>query len=68
LALAFAAYNAGPVRVQLYGRRVHLFHETVSYVRRVKRTYDQRKSLGKAPKAANNLISTPTRAAIAREL
>ena len=44
LALALAAYNAGPDRVQLYGKRVPPFPETVSYVRRVKRDYDQRKS------------------------
>ena len=44
LALALAAYNAGPERVQLYGRRVPPFPETVSYVRRVRKTYEQRKS------------------------
>ena len=43
LALTLAAYNAGPERVQQYGR-VPPFAETQSYVRRVKRAYDQRKS------------------------
>jgi soluble lytic murein transglycosylase-like protein len=43
LALTLAAYNAGPERVQQYGR-VPPFTETVSYVRRVKQSYQQRKS------------------------
>jgi soluble lytic murein transglycosylase-like protein len=44
LALTLAAYNAGPERVQRYGQRVPPFAETISYVRRVKQTYNQRKS------------------------
>jgi len=43
LALTLAAYNAGPQRVQLYGR-VPPFPETISYVRRVKSAYTKRKS------------------------
>ncbi len=43
LVLALAAYNAGPDKVQLYGR-VPPFAETISYVRRVKRGYDKSKS------------------------
>lgn len=43
LPLALAAYNAGPERVEQYGR-VPPYAETVSYVRRVKRHYDQRKA------------------------
>jgi soluble lytic murein transglycosylase-like protein len=43
LALALAAYNAGPDKVQLYGR-VPPFAETVSYVRRVKTGYATSKS------------------------
>jgi soluble lytic murein transglycosylase-like protein len=44
IALTLAAYNAGPERVQYYGQRVPPFAETISYVRRVKQTYNQRKS------------------------
>jgi len=43
LSLALAAYNAGPDKVQLYGR-VPPYSETISYVRRVKRGYDKSKS------------------------
>jgi hypothetical protein len=51
LALTLAAYNAGPDRVQHYGR-VPPFAETITYVRRVKQTYAQRKSSNAAGKAA----------------
>src|SRR5262249_18525140 len=43
LTLTLAAYNAGPERIQQYGR-VPPFTETVSYVRRVKRNYEKNKS------------------------
>jgi hypothetical protein len=49
LALTLAAYNAGPERVQQYGQRVPPFAETVSYIRRVKQTYQQRKSSDPSP-------------------
>ncbi len=51
LILALAAYNAGPQRVQKYGR-VPPFPETQSYVRRVKRSYEQRKIPQAAPPKA----------------
>ena len=47
LTLALAAYNAGPDRVEQY-RRVPPFPETLSYVRRVKRSYDKSKSKASA--------------------
>jgi hypothetical protein len=43
LVLTLAAYNAGPDKVQQYGR-VPPYAETISYVRRVKRTYEKNKS------------------------
>jgi soluble lytic murein transglycosylase-like protein len=42
LVLALAAYNAGPERIERYGR-VPPFAETISYVRRVKRGYENNK-------------------------
>jgi soluble lytic murein transglycosylase-like protein len=43
LALALAAYNAGPERVLRFGR-VPPFPETASYIRRVKRAYEKSKA------------------------
>ena len=43
LALTLAAYNAGPEKVQLYGH-VPPYAETISYVRRVKRSYEKSKT------------------------
>lgn len=61
LVLTLAAYNAGPERVQQYGR-VPPFGETQSYIRRVKRAYDKRKSVasrGKAPVQAGTASAGP---------
>jgi Transglycosylase SLT domain len=43
LVLALAAYNAGPERVEQFGR-VPPYAETVSYVRRVKKAYEKNKA------------------------
>jgi len=47
LVLALAAYNAGPEKVAKFGS-VPPYAETISYVRRVKRAYENSKS-GEAP-------------------
>ncbi len=59
LVLTLAAYNAGPERVQQYGR-VPPFAETISYVRRVKRGYDKSKSKAstKAPAQPGAMAAT----------
>jgi len=44
LTLALAAYNAGPERVEQYGRRVPPYPETIKYVQRISRSYAQFKS------------------------
>lgn len=53
LVLALAAYNAGPDKVQQFGR-VPPYRETTSYIRRVKRTYDKKKSSQPAKSSESN--------------
>jgi soluble lytic murein transglycosylase-like protein len=48
LVLALAAYNAGPLRVQQYGR-VPPYAETINYVRRIQVEYAKRKSTRRSP-------------------
>jgi hypothetical protein len=75
LALALAAYNAGPERVQQFGR-VPPYAETASYIRRVKRGYEKSKaglSLEVAPnpsskKTASSLAARPSSGAVASQL
>ena len=59
LVLALAAYNAGPERIQRYGR-VPPFAETISYVRRVRRGYENNKSntLKKSAARAESMAAT----------
>jgi soluble lytic murein transglycosylase-like protein len=62
LALTLAAYNAGPQRVQEYGR-VPPFAETQSYVKRVRTAYAKRKST--LPEVSSSTVAPATpRAAI----
>ena len=44
LTLALAAYNAGPERVDQYGRRVPPYLETMKYVQRIAKSYAKIKS------------------------
>jgi hypothetical protein len=62
LVLTLAAYNAGPERVQQYGR-MPPFAETISYVRRVKRSYEKSKSnpSAKTPVPARATAATSQR-------
>jgi soluble lytic murein transglycosylase-like protein len=41
LTLALAAYNAGPERVDQYGRRVPPYLETMKYVQRIAKSYSR---------------------------
>lgn len=55
LTLTLAAYNAGPDRIQQYGR-VPPFAETISYVRRVKTNYQKTKTNPPAKSQATNPV------------
>jgi len=63
LALALAAYNAGPERVLRYGQRVPPFAETISYIKRVSQTYNQRKANGSSATGKTPLHVAPVAAA-----
>src|SRR6266436_7873844 len=55
LVLTLAAYNAGPGAVQRYGH-VPPYHETISYVRAIRKTYAQRKLKGDANSEAKAVV------------
>jgi len=50
LTLALAAYNAGPERVDQYGRRVPPYLETMKYVQRIAKSYAKIKADSTGPK------------------
>lgn len=54
LTLALAAYNAGPERVDQYGRRVPPYLETMKYVQRIAKSYAKIKSDQAHQKNANS--------------
>lgn len=62
LVLALAAYNAGPERVEQFGN-VPPYKETVSYVRRVKKTYEKNKSAQPAAPSPTELLGQKPAAA-----
>jgi soluble lytic murein transglycosylase-like protein len=64
LVLSLAAYNAGPEKVQQFGT-VPPYRETVSYIRRVKRSYEKSKAgltLEKSPATPAKKKATPSAA------
>jgi soluble lytic murein transglycosylase-like protein len=63
LALALAAYNAGPEQVLRHGQRVPPFAETTSYIKRVSKTYNQRKSNGSSAADKTPVHAAPVAAA-----
>jgi len=54
LTLALAAYNAGPEKVERYGRRVPPYAETRLYVQRISRNYAKIKSAASQPKVEDS--------------
>jgi hypothetical protein len=59
LTLALAAYNAGPERVDQYGRRVPPFLETMKYVQRITKSYAKIKADIAAPLSMQSAPFTP---------
>jgi hypothetical protein len=63
LTLALAAYNAGPQRVDRYGRQVPPYLETMKYVQRIAKSYAKFKAEAARRKsdASSNVTSLPGR-------
>jgi len=55
LTLALAAYNAGPERVDQYGRRVPPYIETMKYVQRIAKSYAKIKAETAEQRPANSM-------------
>ena len=59
LTLALAAYNAGPERVDQYGRRVPPYLETMKYVQRIAKSYAKIKAETALPQPDSSTAATP---------
>jgi hypothetical protein len=59
LTLALAAYNAGPERVDRYGRRMPPYLETMKYVQRISRSYAKLKADAAKQKSEPLALGTP---------
>ncbi len=59
LTLALAAYNAGPDRIEQYGRAMPPYRETISYVRRVQRSYAKAKASSRVNQAGASSSAAP---------
>ena len=60
VALALAAYNAGPEKVRRYGNRVPPYPETQNYIQRIARGYAKIKTKTSTPSGMPNVSPTET--------
>ena len=59
LTLALAAYNAGPERIDQYGRRVPPYLETMKYVQRITKSYAKIKAETLQPRGGSTSVTLP---------